>query len=139
MRNDFRIGDQEYRFFKKRDTLAYLIFFAVIMFVIFSFFGNNTGDKITVLIGGKKTYEFDKNTKGVYALKNDANDLLMNLVIDENGIYIRDSACPLKICEKHGYLSRNFDAIVCVPQKVIIRFSENEKIVEDLKYDIITK
>ncbi len=50
----------------------------------------------------------------------DGDKLIMEVVFDSDGVFIRRASCPDKICEKMGRV-RAGGIIVCVPNKVIVK------------------
>ena len=67
-------------------------------------------------------------------LENDTAFLLesengTNSIEVKNGtIYITDATCPDKLCVRHGELHNKFDAIVCLPNKVVIEYKNGASI-----------
>jgi len=48
-------------------------------------------------------------------------------VCSQNGrVCISESSCPLKICVKTGWINKPGEAIICVPNRIVIRI-EGEK------------
>jgi len=147
IKNKFVSSDTDLKLIKFRDLPFVLLLILSILFVFIHFSNKTAGDSVIVEISGVKSYEFDRQADGIYPIKDMESNLLMNLIIENNTVHIEDSECPLKICEKHGKLAGVNDAIVCVPQEVIIRFSDitdgilngNERENGSIKYDIITK
>jgi hypothetical protein len=48
------------------------------------------------------------------------NGKYINIVIDENGAYVRDVVCPDKVCQKTGLISKAGQSIVCLPNRVVV-------------------
>lgn len=49
-----------------------------------------------------------------------------NVILVSNGrIEMKSADCPDKICVKHGELKSSSSPIVCLPNKVVIKFEEN--------------
>lgn len=44
----------------------------------------------------------------------------IDIVIDENGAYVKDVICPDKVCQKTGVVNKVGQSIVCLPNKVIV-------------------
>lgn len=59
----------------------------------------------------------------------------IDIVVDENGAYVEDVACPDKICQKTGLVNKTGQSIVCLPNKVVVYIEgEAESIVDDVSY-----
>ena len=74
-------------------------------------------DIVGVYCDGELMYLIDPNVDGEYKV----NNLGINIVTVQNGrIYISEADCPDGVCVRHGALRKN-DAIICVPNKVVVR------------------
>jgi len=59
----------------------------------------------------------------------------IDIVVDENGAYVKDVVCPDKICQKTGLVSKVGQSIVCLPNKVVIFVDgETESEVDDVSF-----
>lgn len=58
--------------------------------------------------------------EGRYELKSEGRHI-MDVVFENRRVYVRDSDCPLKICERTGKVGPNA-VIVCIPNKVVVKF-----------------
>jgi hypothetical protein len=104
----------------------------IIVFLLLSvfFLPKNQGEKVIISV--------DKTNNFVYPLNQD-KEFIVNGKLGEAKVIIRDgrvrilnSPCPLKICEKKGWISKKGDFIICVPNRVIIR-------IEGKEYDAVTE
>lgn len=48
------------------------------------------------------------------------------VVVDSNGIKIKDSACRDKICVHRGYIKHKGESIICIPNQIVIEVNENK-------------
>jgi len=53
--------------------------------------------------------------------------------IQDNGVRVKDSPCPLKVCMCQGRINKSGQTIVCVPNRIMIRIMGEKKV------DAITK
>jgi len=105
--------------------------FIIIFFLLSVFFlPKNQGEKVIISV--------DKSKNFVYPL-NQNREIIVNgklgtakIVIGDGRVRILNSPCPLKICEKKGWISKKGDFIICVPNKVVIKITGKE-------YDAITE
>lgn len=58
--------------------------------------------------------------EGKYELKSEGKHI-MDVVFENKRVYVQNSNCPLKICEKTGKVGPN-GVIVCIPNKVVVKF-----------------
>ncbi len=103
----------------------------IIFFLFFVFFlPKNKGEKVIISV--------DKTNDFVYPLNQDREIIIKGklgeakVIIRDGRVRILNSPCPLKICEKKGWISKKGDFIICIPNRVIIR-------IEGEKYDAVTE
>lgn len=83
-------------------------------------------NNVEIVSDGKILYSFDlSKTKNQSITIMSADGKSSNTVCIKDGkIFISDAECKDKICVKSGELKTNGLPIVCLPNKLIIRFSE---------------
>lgn len=63
------------------------------------------------------------------------NGKYIDIMIDENGAYVKDVICPDKVCQKTGVVDKVGQSIVCLPNKVIVYVEgKTESDVDDVSY-----
>jgi len=63
------------------------------------------------------------------------NGKYIDIVAEENGVYVRDVVCPDKICQKTGTIRTVGQNITCLPNKVMIYITgEDEDGVDGVSY-----
>lgn len=63
------------------------------------------------------------------------NGNYIDIVVDENGAYVKDVKCPDRICQKTGLVNRVGQSIVCLPNKVVIYIEgKTESEVDDVSF-----
>ncbi len=50
------------------------------------------------------------------------------VMVKDEQIYMKDADCPDKLCVRHGKLQNKYDAIVCLPNKIIIDYKNEADI-----------
>jgi len=81
-----------------------------------------TGDSVSVTLDGKLygTYPLEKDA----ALRIEKPDGSFNTIIIKNGqVYIEEASCPDRICQKHAPISKDGEAIVCLPNRLVVSVS----------------
>lgn len=84
---------------------------------------------VTVIQDGKEIYRFNlAETEDQEITVTSPDGDSFNVIAIKNGeISISDAGCPDKTCVKTGTLSSEHLPIVCLPNKLIIRFCEEGK------------
>lgn len=109
-----------------------LIFIGVLLLVVIAvglslWLFRGEGDSVTVSVDGKVV--------GVYSLSKDMTlDIQTGekgeghnlLVISGGKAYVASASCPDGICASHKPISRNGEAIVCLPNRVVITVTVEE-------------
>lgn len=52
------------------------------------------------------------------------------ILVANNSIKMKSAECPDKICVSHGKLVSNTSPIVCLPNKLVIKFEDNKDIAD---------
>jgi hypothetical protein len=113
-------------FFCKYDLIIITVAIATCLFLTFFIPRNGRAEYVIVEVNGKEAYRYAIFHDGEYpiyrsgALFQKETPLLL-LHIDNESVYVTNSTCPDKICEKTGEIHRAGQVIVCVPNKVLIR------------------
>ena len=63
---------------------------------------------------------FENMLRNWIQIIDDQNDI----TIENSGIFVSDADCPDKTCVKSGKLSNENFPIICMPHRLVIRFSE---------------
>lgn len=50
--------------------------------------------------------------------------------VGKDGIYMEDAACPLQFCVRHGPLGSGATPIVCLPERIVIRYLRTDESVD---------
>lgn len=63
------------------------------------------------------------------------NGKYIDIIVDQNGAYVKDVICPDKVCQKTGQVSRVGQSIVCLPNKVVVFIEgKTESEVDDVSF-----
>lgn len=55
------------------------------------------------------------------------NGKYIDIVVGENGAYVKDVVCPDRVCQKTGLISRVGQSIVCLPNRVVVYIEGKEE------------
>lgn len=108
---------------KKRDILllAVLLIMGAFFYVLICFKGD--GAAVEVLVDGKVIAGYSLSEKGTYEIEGTNGS---NILIIENGsAYMFDADCPDKLCVHMGKISKAGEAIICLPNKIVVRVAMN--------------
>lgn len=81
---------------------------------------------VVVTVEGKQSYEIDLSKEQEFDIKTQYG--VNNVSVKDGKIYIVDASCPDKLCVRHGELHNKYDAIVCLPNKVVIEYKNSTEI-----------
>ena len=124
---------------KKGDMIIVLILIAAVL----AWFGvNKLGEskderQIVIETNGNiyKTVSMEKGMELQNIHIDLENEKYIDIVVDENGAYVKDVVCPDKICQKTGLVSRAGQSIVCLPNKVAVYIEgKTESEVDDISF-----
>ena len=78
------------------------------------------GSSVVVTIGGKHyaSYPLDEDMRVV--IVSEASSGTNVLVIENGEAYVEDASCPDLICANHSPISREWEAIMCRPNELVI-------------------
>ena len=113
---------------KSRNILIAVLLIVLVSACV-SFFILRHSDKQTVEIvqDGTVLYTFDLNDTEDRDIRISAPDGGYNFVQIQNGtICISEADCPDQTCVNMGVLNSDYLPIVCLPHKLIVRFTEDE-------------
>ncbi|MEJ5257892.1 MAG: NusG domain II-containing protein [Fervidobacterium sp.] len=119
-------------FFSKTDFLiiAMLLIFSTTGYMFSKYAEKSVGfsKSVVVRISGEEVYKFSK--PGEWKIYNKSGKYVTTLHFDGEKVWVTDSDCPDKICEKTGKVGPG-GSIICVPNRTIIEF-EKSKFQKDL-------
>lgn len=106
--------------FRKADII---IIAAVALLAAVSFFfslkNTNTPLYASVKINGEESGEYFLDKTGEYEVIGE-NGVKLVLVVEQDGVFVKDADCPDKLCERTGKISSVGQSIICLPGKISI-------------------
>ena len=96
-----------------------IILFSLIFY--FSYKAINNSDNLVCKIyqNQELKYEIKLDHEEVITLTTD--DGMMVIVIDTDGVYVKESSCKDKICINQGKIKRGGEVITCLPDRIYIK------------------
>ncbi len=121
---------------KKADILLG-IFFIIVGLTGSILIGTNydKGGKAFVYLEGELYGTYNLNYDREIIIKKD--DFTNTLKIKDGKIGMAHSNCKTQECVKMGYINRQYENIVCLPHKVLVKIEESSKEKEDSQIDVI--
>ncbi|MCD6254221.1 MAG: NusG domain II-containing protein [Thermotogae bacterium] len=123
------------QFFSRLDLLFIVTPIFIAFFIAAIPKASEKNGVVKVYISGELVYEQPLTRTATWVVKNDG-EYLSTLVVDGSKEKVRlvDSNCPLKICERTGWVGIG-GSIVCVPNKIVVKVEGKTKASE---IDIVT-
>ena len=113
----------------KNDVILMAVLLAAVCIVsVFLYFKNRDFSKLTVEISvnGETVYTFPLGESSEYNMEMQL-DTGNYLVIENGFVYVKDAACPDRLCVKQGKISEAGQSIICLPHRLVIKITgENE-------------
>ena len=113
---------------KTRYWILLIILITAVCLFLFFFLYNKKPDTVEIVRDGTVLYTINlDNIKDEYDIKIEYNDHDFNTVcVCKGDIYIKESSCDGKDCIKRGRISAGGFPIICAPNKLIIRYTNNQ-------------
>lgn len=109
------------KYFRVTDVFIILLVVVASVFALVSqFYSFSTSYECFVRVGGETVYSISLSeiTQPVEYVVD--GDIPVTVVIEHDGVLIESSACPDKLCEHTGKITRSSQSIVCLPAKVSV-------------------
>lgn len=103
-----------------------LLFLGIFFIVLFNILESNSSKKAIVYYEKKIVLEIDLSIKEKkeYEVKGYNGTIK---IISENGkVKVIEEESPLHLCSKQGYISKSYESIICLPNKVVIEIVDND-------------
>lgn len=94
--------------------------------------------QIQILIDGELYDTYDYNLdEGIY------KEIVVNtgntIVIENGEVYMKDAACPDRLCISQGKISRAGESIICLPHKLVVRIVDVSGSDTDDRLDVMPR
>lgn len=123
---------KEKLFFRKTDIIILLVILLIgLIFLLFTSF-NNDEVSCQIIYDRKVVMDVDLNKNGEIKLPDFPN---VTFEVKDGMIAFISSDCPDHVCVRTGFISKNSQTAVCLPNKLMIRINKSKNLDDDL--DII--
>ncbi len=105
----------------RNDIILILIILVIAITFYFIYRSLNSSDNLVCKIyqDQELKYEIALDHEEIITLTTD--DGKMIIVIETDGVYVKESDCPDKICVNQGKITRGGEIITCLPDRVYIK------------------
>ena len=52
----------------------------------------------------------------------------VKIVVNNNKIKVSEEKSPKHLCSKQGYISKTYEQIICLPNKIVIEIKDNDTV-----------
>lgn len=105
-----------------------LIIILIISFSFLNFNDSNENKKALVYYEDDLVLTIDLNLKGEHEYHVDGYNGDILIKTSDNKIKVEEENSPNHICSKQGYIDSSYEVLVCLPNKVVIKIEDNNKI-----------
>ncbi len=120
---------------KNRIWIIIFVFVIAVCAVVWCFFASTSAGSNVVGIykDGELVEKVDLNCVTISREIKISGEYGDNIIlIENNSVKMKSADCPDKVCVSHGKLVSNASPIVCLPNKLVIKF-EDDKSITDAK------
>lgn len=95
------------------------LFICVILFLIF--YNPNIPTTATIYYEDKILQNIDLNIDKVYEVKGDLG--IVKIEVKKKSVKIIEENSPNHICSKQGSISKGYQSLICLPNKIIVKIN----------------
>jgi hypothetical protein len=123
---------------KKGDKILSFIFFIVMLGSVFAYYYLNqfepNNKRVVVKVEGKEKLILDLNgqTEGLYDFE--FNQQIGQVLIKNESVRMIEmdqNICPRGICSDTGWISKSYEMIVCLPNRITVEIESNDEVYID--------
>lgn len=104
-----------------------LVILAGITYLWIHFFSKDSGAYVSITVDGKEEVVLELAQNTTYTVTQTENENVVE--IKDGQVFVKEANCRDELCVHQGKISKNGEAIICLPHKVVITIisdSENE-------------
>lgn len=113
---------------KKKDIylVAGLLLAALLVFGVTKLMFNGEGNVCVVSVDNKEYLRLPLNKDNSLRIEGLRGNFCI-LTIKDGIADVTEASCPDKICEHHAPISKNGEAIICLPARIVVTISSEEE------------
>ena len=108
--------------------IVILIIISILPICILKLSENNNLKVAKVYYRDELVLTIDLNTKEEKVYNVEGYNGNVKVVAYDGKVKVSDEISPLNLCSKQGYISKSYESIVCLPNKIVIKIEDNEEI-----------
>lgn len=109
----------------KNDILLIIVLLIISIICIFILNKNDKKNKVaTVYYNNELIKTIDLNIDKTYEIE--GYNGIVKIKVKNQKIKVLEEKSPLHLCSKSGYISKSYETIVCLPNKVVIEIEGND-------------
>ncbi len=86
----------------------------------------DSSEAVIISVNGKLKKEIDLSKDGDYSIEDDKGSY--NIIsIKDKSVRMKEANCPDKLCIHQGTISKNGEAIVCLPHSLVVEIKSKNK------------
>ncbi|MEG0826079.1 MAG: NusG domain II-containing protein [Bacilli bacterium] len=109
-----------------KSDLKLIVFLILIFIIIILNMSKNIGTTAKVYYENKMILSINLDVSKEYTVKGYNGDV--KLVVNDKKIKVLEESSPLHLCSKQGYISKSYEMIVCLPNKIVIKIDDDVKL-----------
>ena len=111
----------------KYDIILILTIICIsIIFITLNKLNSKQGTSALVYYDNKLIKTIDLSIDKTYNIKGYNGNVV--IVVKDNKIKVKEEKSPLHLCSKQGYISKSYETIVCLPNKIVIEIDTKKDI-----------
>ncbi|PID82461.1 MAG: hypothetical protein CSB16_01160 [Clostridiales bacterium] len=111
---------------RKNDLVVIFIILVIALFTygVFYFLSGSDAEYVVVKVDGEEIFNHPLNEDIEKKILTEYGENI--LVVKDKKVYIRSADCPNKICVNHRAVSKPFESIVCIPNKLVVEIRSDD-------------
>ena len=111
----------------KNDFILIFILLSVSLVILFIFnVTKKEGNIAKVYYENNVVLTIDLNIDNIYYVEGDNGQI--EIEVKDKKIRVKEENSPLHLCSKQGYISKSYETIVCLPNKIVIKIEDDIKL-----------
>lgn len=107
----------------KNDFILIFIVLIIALFLFFNYLSDKQGNKAFVYHENDLILTINLNIDDTYEVMGDNGKVIIK--VNDNKIKVDEETSLYHLCSKQGYISKPKEAIICLPNKIIIEIPNN--------------
>jgi len=119
---------------KKGDKIIVSLLVLFVAFFIFEryVFSKSKAQSVIIRSDGTIVKDIPLKDNGEYLIKSKEGEL--TCIIQSQEVKVIESTCPDKLCTKQGWISKQGESIICLPNRISITITGGNNVVDSTTY-----